>query len=92
MADADSRIIIIEGWIKKNKVKVKAARIAMAWEVEEYKKSKDFEDEVAKGYLESLHLRFFECKKVARTFLKLDLRAMVEFDDESEEEANRRVA
>lgn len=65
MADTDSRRIIVEGRVRKLEVEVKAAQTTTDWAIEEYENSQDFEDEEAKGCLESLHLGFLRCKKVA---------------------------
>lgn len=50
------------------KIEVKAAQIAIDKAVKEYKNSQDFKDEVAKACIESLNLRFLECKKKVATF------------------------
>lgn len=52
-----------------------------------YKKFKDFKLEVAEGCIESLHLGFLECKKkVTLAFPSLDLKDIVESDNEGEQE------
>lgn len=58
--------------------------------VEEYKKSKDFEDQVAEGAYDAFQLEFMECKKqVVEAFLELDLGGIIAIEPDQEEEVEK---
>lgn len=61
MADTDSRSIVMEKRFRTTDLEVKGVQATMDQVIEAYKGSKDFKNEVAKGYLEALHLGFLEC-------------------------------
>lgn len=83
LAEAYSKRVAMKVQVGKLKIEVKAIWLAINQAVDEYKKSKDFKVEVAEGCLESLHLRFLECKKkVAKIFPSLCLSTIIESDDE----------
>lgn len=57
-------------------------------EIEDYKKSKDFEDEVVEGSLDAYKLGFVEYKKrITKAFLALDLSNITDAKPKEEEEA-----
>lgn len=86
LADADLRRHVVESRVRELKAEVKAIRVAIDRVVEEYKKSKNFKEEVTEGCIDSLYLGFWECKKkVAQIYLGLDLKDVVESNDEREE-------
>lgn len=54
--------------------------------VEEYLKSKDFKDEVAKGSFDAYHLRFTKCKKkVTEAFSGYNLDGIIDVEPEEKE-------
>lgn len=85
--DANFGKVIAEVWVRKLEIKVEATRCAMTREIIEYKRSEDLKQEVAEGCIEALHQGFLECKKKVRQFLpSLDLKDIVESNDEGEGE------
>lgn len=66
---------------------MKAARLEVDRAVKDYNKSKNFKLEVIEGCIDSYHLRFSDCKKkVTQAFSSLDVKDIVESDEESENE------
>lgn len=87
VVDAESRRIVIVERLRTTDLQVKATQATTDQAIEEYKRSKDFKNEMVEGCLEALHLGFLECKKEgSQAFQELNLSAIVEFDDECEEE------
>lgn len=54
--------------------------------IEEYKKSKDFKDEVTEATYDAFQLVFVECKKVTKAFLEFDLGSIIAIEAEQQEE------
>lgn len=83
--NADSRRQATESRVRELKAKLKTAHVAANRTVEEYKKSKNFK-EVPKGCIDSLYLRFLECKKkIVQIYPGLDLKDVIESDNKDEE-------
>lgn len=63
LGDTNLRSVVAEVRVGKLEIEVEAARHAVTWAIDEYKKFEDFKHEVDEGYIKSLHLIFLECKK-----------------------------
>lgn len=77
-----------KAWVVKVEVTSVGTQVVM-----EYKKSKDFEDEVSEAAYDAYQQGFVKCKKmVTEAFLGLDLASIVDVEPEQQEEGRKEEA
>lgn len=87
LSNFDLRRRVVEERVGVLKAKVKAAHLEVNKAIKEYKKTEDFKLEVVEVCINFYHLEFSDCKKkVALAFFYLDLKDIVESNEEGEEE------